>query len=465
VNEQDNGFDDTRPLAGEPTVESNVESNVEANVEPGAGPGMAPPYAGPSYPAQQPYLPASEPSPQPGPYGGTYAGMYGGHPAPERDTLVHPVVPGAPVRSGPGKWFWPAVASLALVVGLVGGAVGGIAVESYRDNQNAGTSSDGLDLSQINSQAPLDPANGSVAEVARQLLPSSVQILADYDGEHLGATGSGFVLDKQGHIVTNNHVIAGAADGGDIEVIDHNGHREKATLVGRSTVYDLAVLYVPSAKSLKPASLGASEALNVGDGVVAIGSPLGLSETVTAGIVSALNRPVTTGESEDETSYINAVQTDAAINPGNSGGPLVNMAGQVVGVNSAIATTGGNTLGGESGSIGVGFAIPIEQVLVTADQIIETGHAEYPLIGAKVRTGDNAGEGAVIESVDNDTPADKAGLQAGDVVTSLDGETITDGVSLIVAIRTHQPGDTIDMVITRDGDEKTLSVTLAGQEG
>ena len=484
MNEHDNGFDDTRPLTGTagatlddaaaPEGAEEATPQVPPVTSAGADPGMTPPYAGPSYPTQQPYQPASEPSPQPqpatgpyaGPCAGPYAGSYAGYPVPERDTLVHPVTPGAPVRRGPGRWFWPAVASLALVVGLVGGAVGGVVVDSYRDNQNAGTSSDGLDLSQINSQAPLDPVNGSVAAVAQQLLPSTVQILADYNGEHLGATGSGFVLDKLGHIVTNNHVIAGAADGGDIEVIDHNGHREKATLVGRSTVYDLAVLYVPSAKKLKPASLGASEALNVGDGVVAIGSPLGLSETVTAGIVSALNRPVTTGESEDATSYINAVQTDAAINPGNSGGPLVNMAGQVVGVNSAIATTGGSTLGGESGNIGVGFAIPIEQVLVTADQIIATGHAEYPLIGAKVQTGDsNTGGGAVIESVDDGTPADKAGLQAGDVVTSLDGDTITDGVSLIVAIRTHQPGDTIDMVITRDGKEKTLSVTLDGQEG
>jgi len=444
VNEQDNG----QPIDS---------GGLDDDTRPVADAGMTPPYAGPSYPT--PERPTPVPTQPP-----AYTGTFGGYPLPT-DTLVHQAAPAAGAPRG-GRWFWPAVASLALVLGLVGGGIGGVAVQSWRDNNDDGTVSGGLGSVDTVSQAPLTPANGSVAAVAKELLPSTVQIMADYNGEHLGATGSGFVLDKQGHIVTNNHVVAGAADGGDIVIIDHNGNREKATLVGRSAVYDLAVLYVPEAKQLTPAALGSAQALNVGDPVVAIGSPLGLSETVTSGIVSAKNRPVTTGESADETSYINAVQTDAAINPGNSGGPLVNMRGQVVGVNSAIATTGGSSLGGESGNIGVGFAIPIEQVLVTADQILETGHAEYPLIGAKVQTGsDNAGEGAVIDSVQSGTPADKAGLKKGDLVTSLDGATVTDGVSLIVAIRTHQPGDTVEMVIERDGAEQTLKITLDGQEG
>ncbi len=191
--------------------------------------------------------------------------------------------------------------------------------------------------------------------------------------------------------------------------------------MGRSPVYDLAVLFVEDATDLRPAALGASSALNIGEAVVAIGSPLGLSSTVTAGIVSALNRPVTTGDSADDTSYINAVQTDAAINPGNSGGPLVNLKGEVVGVNSAIATTGGG-LGGESGNIGVGFAIPIEQVRVTADQILRTGEARYPVIGATVRTGGRGdGGGALIEEVQADTPAQQAGLEKDDLVTEIDG--------------------------------------------
>jgi putative serine protease PepD len=273
------------------------------------------------------------------------------------------------------------------------------------------------------------------------------------------------VLDRQGHLVTNNHVVEDAdSNDGPIEIVDQDGNRYSATVVGRSPVYDLAVLFAPDAKGLAPAALGASQALNVGDPVVAFGSPLGLSSTVTAGIVSALHRPVTTGDAGNESSYINAVQTDAAINPGNSGGPLVNLRGQVVGVNSAIATTGG-TVGGEAGNIGVGFAIPIEQVRVTADQILREGEARYPVIGAKVKTGENDGLGAEVDSVMPDTPAEDGGLEKGDVIVELDGERVTDGIALIVAIRAHQPGDTVEFTIRRGGDEKTVELTLGSEVG
>jgi putative serine protease PepD len=228
-------------------------------------------------------------------------------------------------------------------------------------------------------------------------------------------------------------------------------------------VYDLAVLYSKDAKKLQPASLGASAALRVGESVVALGSPLGLSSTVTAGIVSALQRPVTTGDAAGAASYINAVQTDAAINPGNSGGPLVNLLGQVVGVNSAIATTGGGA--GESGNIGVGFAIPIEQVKITADQILRTGEARYPVIGAKVQTGEQGGDGALIDEVIDGTPADDSGLEKGDLVVALDGDKITDGIALIVSIRAHQPGETLAFTLMRDGEEKTIEVTLDAEVG
>jgi putative serine protease PepD len=224
------------------------------------------------------------------------------------------------------------------------------------------------------------------------------------------------------------------------------------------------VLFSEDARNLRPASLGASRALHVGDPVVAFGSPLGLSSTVTAGIVSALDRPVTTGDSSNDSSYINAVQTDAAINPGNSGGPLVDLRGRVVGVNSAIATTGG-TVGGESGNIGVGFAIPIEQVRITADQILRTGEARYPVIGAKVQTGESNGEGARIDSVQDNTPADRSGLEKDDLITAVDGERVTDGIALIVAIRTHQPGETIEFTISRDGKERVVEVTLGAETG
>ena len=211
-------------------------------------------------------------------------------------------------------------------------------------------------------------------------------------------------------------VASAAQDDGPIRVVDSEGTRHDATVVGRSPVYDLAILQVEEAEGLVPAALGSSTVLNVGDPVVAFGSPLGLSQTVTSGIVSALNRPVTTGDSDNESSYINAVQTDAAINPGNSGGPLVNLAGEVVGVNSAIATTGGSLMGESSGNIGVGFAIPIEQVRTTADQILATGEARYPVIGAQVRTGGSDSEGALITEVMDGTPAQDAGLLEDDLV-------------------------------------------------
>ena len=236
-------------------------------------------------------------------------------------------------------------------------------------------------------------------------------------------------------------------------------------MVGRSSVYDLAVLDVDGAESLEPAALGASQVLHVGDPVIAFGAPLGLSQTVTSGIVSALNRPVTTsGESDDDSSYINAVQTDAAINPGNSGGPLVNLAGEVVGVNSAIATNGGAA--GEAGNIGVGFAIPIEQVRTTVDQILRTGEAEYPVIGAQVRTGGEPdSEGATITEVMPDTPAERAGLKKDDVITAVGDQPVSDGIALIVAIRTHLPGETVTMSVLRGGKEQTVEVELDGKVG
>jgi len=361
-------------------------------------------------------------------------------------------------------WLWPVVSVLALVLGLIGGAVGGLVYDQVTDD-GPGTVSRGLAGVDTVSEAPLPDDNGSIEAVAARLLPSTVQIVAEYDGQRGGATGSGFVLDRQGHIITNNHVVVDADENeGPIEIVDQDGNRYPAEVVGRSSVYDIAVLYSDEARGLTPAALGSSQALRVGEGVVAIGSPLGLSSTVTAGIVSALHRPVTTGDAGNDSSYINAVQTDAAINPGNSGGPLVNLRGQVVGVNSAIATTGG-AIGGESGNIGVGFAIPIEQVRITADQILRTGEARYPVIGAQVQTGRNDGEGAEIDEVMPDTPADKGGLRKGDVIVEVEGERVTDGIALIVAIRSHQPGETVEFTVLRDGQEKTISLTLGSETG
>ncbi|MBU2697055.1 S1C family serine protease [Pimelobacter sp. 30-1] len=374
-------------------------------------------------------------------------------------------------RTGSGRpagWVWPAVAALALVVGLGGGVLGALVYDRVADDSPSGPaySDQGLGGVDLEPDAPL-AAPGSVAAVAKAVLPSTVQIVADYKGQSAGASGSGWVLDKNGHIVTNNHVVAdAAANGGEITVVDHERNQYRAKVVGRSSVYDLAILYVDDKDKLTPAKLGYSSKLQVGEPVVAIGSPLNLPDTVTSGIVSYLHRPVTTGSSADESSYIDAVQTDAAINPGNSGGPLVNQKGEVIGVNSAIATAGGGSIDSEAGNIGVGFAIPVEQVRVTADQILKSGKAQYPVIGAQVATGGQArGDGAELDEILPRTPAAEAGLRKGDIITHVNGDRVTDGIALIVAIRTHQPGETIEFTILRGSAEKKVKVTLDGKNG
>ena len=356
---------------------------------------------------------------------------------------------------------------LSLVVGVIGGAVAGGIAGSASDggSDSSGDTPGGVLKVQQRTAPPLPADNTSIPSVAAKVLPSTVQIIAEYNGKARGATGSGWVFDKQGHIITNNHVVAeAAADHGPIEVIDQLGRHFKATVVGRSPVYDIAVLAAAKAKKLTPAAIGSSDQMRVGETVVAIGSPLGLSATVTSGIISAVHRPVTTGDDADDSSFINAIQTDAAINPGNSGGPLVDLQGQVIGVNSAIASLGASGGSDESGNIGVGFAIPIEQVEVTADQILKTGKARYPVIGATVR-GTSADDGAVISSVVAGSPAARAGLKAKDRVTEVDGEKTDGSAELVVAIRSHVPGDTITLTVVRGGKTMHVKLTLASKVG
>ena len=354
--------------------------------------------------------------------------------------------------AGLPRWVWPAVAGLALVLGLTGGAVAGGLVSADGDASS-------ISIERRTAQ-PLPSDNSSIASVAETVLPSTVQILAGSAGAGGGATGSGFVYDEQGHVITNNHVVADAAEKGqDIRIVDQDGNRSPAKVVGRSTVYDLAVLESEGARSMEPAAVGSADQMRVGETVVAFGSPLGLSSTVTSGIISAVNRPVTTGESQSDNSYINAVQTDAAINPGNSGGPLVNLQGQVVGVNSAIASLGSAISSDQGGNIGVGFAIPIEQVEVTAAQILKTGKAQYPVIGANV-SGLPTLDGARIAEVDRGSPAADADLEVGDVIRRVDDSPVTSSADLVVAIRSHVPGEEVTLSVERSGRDFSVSVRL-----
>jgi putative serine protease PepD len=357
-------------------------------------------------------------------------------------------------RSDSTRVLLPLVAVVSLVVGLVGGILGAVAV-SNRD--------DGVSVSEPSvirddpMPAPL-PEAGTVAEVADAMLPSVVQVLADGDR---AATGSGFVLDRDDHVITNNHVIEDAADGGEIMVMFDDESTALARVVGRSPAYDIAVLEVDGEVPARPAAFADIDRLRVGETVVAIGAPLGLSSSVTSGIVSALDRPVTVG-GEEEDSYLNAIQTDAAINPGNSGGPLVNLRGEVIGVNSAIASLGG--FGGPGGSIGVGFAIPVDQMLRTADEILRTGQASVPIIGAGVDVQSSL-EGAEITNITPSGPADRAGLLNGDRITRIDDQRIQDGIELIVAIRSRVPGEKVRLDFQRDGSAESVEVTLGRRVG
>jgi putative serine protease PepD len=430
------------------------------------------PPAGPS--ASAPGQPAAPnaPSAQPAPSEAAAAAAAGRGPETSQPVPFGPQVPSGsppaePLPAGAGLTDEPGspparrrgrgpliagVVGLCLLSGVVGGVVGQVAA----DRINIG----GSTLPTAGVGATSRPA-GSVANIAAHVLPSVVTIKVD-GGSEGSATGSGFVIDRKGHLLTNNHVVE-AAGAGDITVLLSNGDTEKATIVGRDASYDLAVLKV-ARTDLIPLTLGPSDKVVVGDQVIAVGAPLGLDQTVTTGIVSALNRPVTPGDGT-ESSYMNAIQTDAAINPGNSGGPLLDMNGQVIGVNSAIARVPG-TSGSTGGSIGLGFAIPSDQARRTADQLIATGKATHPIIGVKLdRT--FTGEGAkVVDSSDAVTaggPAAKAGVKPGDVVIGFEGNRVRTPDQLIVSIRARAVGDTVTLRVQRGGQEFDLKMTLEAE--
>ncbi|MGI5243526.1 S1C family serine protease [Dactylosporangium sp. CA-139066] len=342
---------------------------------------------------------------------------------------------GRPAPSGRGGRI--AVIAVCAIVLVVVSAFGGglIATQLVADKPAAAPS-----------VVTRDPApnldRSSVGGVAEAVLPSVVDIST---GE---AEGSGVIMTKDGQIITNNHVVQGARQ---LTVTFSTGKTAPATVVGTDPAGDIAVIKVQGVSDLTPAKFGDSDALRVGDTVLAVGSPLGLQGSVTAGIVSALHRTIS-GEQGGK-SIADAIQTDAAINPGNSGGALVNLKGEVVGINTAIATAGENS----NGNIGVGFAISANRARSSADQLAKGGKVSHPYLGVQLTDGTN---GALIGGVVAGGPADKAGLKTGDIVTKFGTSTVTDATSLINAVQAAKAGDQVPVVVNRNGTEQTVTVTL-----
>jgi putative serine protease PepD len=340
----------------------------------------------------------------------------------------------------------------AVVIALVAGGLGSVIGRGSATNIGANL---------VQTSNSVERAPDSIAALAARVIPAVVSISVKGSGG--SGTGSGFFLDSDGFILTNNHVVESAARSGPITVELSDGKKYRAKLIGRDGPYDLAVLKIDvvGAPTLQ---LGDSDAAQVGDAVIAIGSPLGLSGTVTSGIISSKNRAVTTGNGSGESSFINALQTDAAINPGNSGGPLVDATGAVIGVNSAIATLGFSR---QAGSIGLGFAIPINQAKKTTEQLIRTGSATYPVMGISVDTR-YTGTGALITSegvgITPGGPAAKAGLQAGDVIIEFNGSEVDNSDELIVMIRSKNVGDKVKIKYKRGNLTKEITVTLAASK-
>jgi putative serine protease PepD len=303
-----------------------------------------------------------------------------------------------------------------------------------------------------------------VQAVAAKVLPSVVKI--EVSGAQGAGSGSGIILSSDGQILTNNHVVELAGTDGSLRVTFNDGSHADATILGTDPLTDTAVIQAQNVSGLTPATIGTSGDLAVGQGVVAVGSPLGLEATVTSGIVSALNRPVDVGnDGQGNSTVYPAIQTDAAINPGNSGGALVDLNGNVVGINAAIATAGQST-GGESGNIGVGFAIPMDEVMPIVDQMAKGETPTHARLGVSVsaasssQSGIASDEGAPIEKVNAGSTAANAGIAEGDVVTKVDDHLITDADSLIATIRSYRPGDQVTVTYERGGQTKTVQLTL-----
>lgn len=345
-----------------------------------------------------------------------------------------------------GGGLWLVVLVTALLAGALGGALGYVAaVRTDSGNEIGG---------EVPAAAERPP--DSVAGVVNQVLPSVVTI-EFRSGTHSG-NGSGFVISTDGYIMTNEHVAEAAGNAGEIRVVFSDGSATTAQIVGGDNDSDVAVLRVDR-ENLSPVQFGDSTRVAVGDPVIAIGAPLGLQNTVTTGVISALDRPVVAGE-EDNYSVVAAIQTDAAINPGNSGGPLLDASGRVIGVNSAIQTLASEQ--GQAGNIGLGFAIPINHARRIANEIIQNGSATRTVIGAELDMSyDNINGGVRLQAVEPGGPAERAGLRGGDIVTRFGERYLQEGVELLALVRTHAPGDVVTVEYLRGTERRTTQVTLA----
>ena len=390
------------------------------------------------------------------------SGQYGGYTASDfpAPSGVPPLTPNQAPNPAPTTVLQrPKRRTGALIAGAAIAAVlgAGAGIGSYAflaDGQNASPLN-------VTSAAPPSPTlNGTVAAAAAKIEPSLVTIAVQSNGS--GAIGSGMVLDKDGHILTNNHVVAGAGDQGTIAVTFHNGTTATAKVVGTSESNDLAVIKVDGVSDLNPVTFAKSGELQVGQTVVAAGAPLGLSESVTSGIVSNTARPVRSGDNNDAV-YL-AVQTDAAINPGNSGGPLVDLNGAVVGINSSIASTSSGADGGQPGNIGIGFAIPSDVAARVASELITSGKSSNAALGVQVTGSDSEVStelGVPLQAVTSGGAAEKAGLRAGDVVTKINDFHTTTADGLIAATRFYAPETSVTVTFIRDGGSpQTADVTL-----
>jgi len=352
----------------------------------------------------------------------------------------------------------------AVLAGGLAGVGGAAGFDTVRSEAPAG--GDRSDTLQTASPSSVEPAmDGSVEAVASRLLPSVVKI--NVAGQAGVGNGTGIIMSADGQVLTNNHVVESAAEGGTITVLFSDGSTTDAQIVGRDPVTDLAVIEATDVDGLTPARFGSSAELDIGEQVVAIGSPFGLQSTVTTGVVSAVNRPVTSGDGQGgDTSVFPAVQTDAAINPGNSGGPLVDMSGNVIGINSAIQTGTSDATGG---SIGLGFAIPVDLARSIAGQIIEGETPTHAKIGVSVTDAVSSDRittvGALVEEVIPGSAGESAGLDVGDVVTAIDGQQVDSSDALVALIRAYRPGEEVTLTYVRGKTPGQIGVTLDSDGG